>query len=52
MCTGNRECMKPRDKIVKPGCCTDEQIKKCHGEVKGHPCIEKGKPKEEKKEKA
>lgn len=52
MCTGNKGCMKPRDKIVKPECCTDEQIRKCHGEVKRHPCIEKDKPKEEKKKKA
>ena len=32
-------CQKPENLKIKPEECTPEQIKKCHGEVKGHPCV-------------
>jgi len=43
------------DRVKKSGCehserlkgrpedCTAEQIRECHGEVKGHPCVKKSK---------
>jgi ArsR family transcriptional regulator, arsenate/arsenite/antimonite-responsive transcriptional repressor len=41
------KCQHPEKLKVKPGECTLEQIKECHGEEKGHPCI--GDNKKEKK---
>jgi len=41
-------CQKPKELKVKPQECTPEQIKKCHGDGKGHPCVLEP---EEKKEK-
>jgi hypothetical protein len=40
MCDGKNECQKPKELIDKPEKCSPEQIKKCHGDVKGHPCVE------------
>lgn len=40
MCEGKKECQKPEELIDKPEKCSPEQIKKCHGDGKGHPCIE------------
>ncbi len=40
------KCQKPENLKGKPGECSPEQIKKCHGEVKNHPCVSK---KDEKK---
>ncbi len=31
-------CQKPENLKGKPGECTPEQIKKCHGSEKAHPC--------------
>jgi hypothetical protein len=31
-------CEQPQKLKGKPGECTPEQIKECHGEVKEHPC--------------
>jgi ArsR family transcriptional regulator, arsenate/arsenite/antimonite-responsive transcriptional repressor len=34
-----KNCCEQPDKLkTKPGECTPEQIKECHGEGKGHPC--------------
>ena len=34
-----RGCQKPDQLKGKPGECSPEQIKKCHGDVKEHPCV-------------
>ena len=41
MCWGESGCQKPAQLKHKPEECSPEQIKKCHGDVKGHPCTEK-----------
>jgi len=41
MCEKKACCEKPENLKGKPGECTPEQIKKCHGDVKEHPCEEK-----------
>jgi hypothetical protein len=38
MCEGKCEC--PEHLKGKPEECTPEQIEKCHGKGKGHPCEE------------
>ena len=38
MCDGKQECQKPEELVGKPEDCSPEQIKKCHGDVKDHPC--------------
>ena len=40
MCQGNKCCQKPGELIDTPEKCSAEQIKKCHGDVKEHPCVE------------
>jgi hypothetical protein len=37
------KCQKPKELVGKPEECSPEQIKKCHGDVKGHPCVTKAK---------
>jgi hypothetical protein len=37
-------CQKPEELKDKPMRCTPEQIKKCHGDVKEHPCLKILKP--------
>ena len=32
------KCLKPENLTGKPGECSPEQIKKCHGDVEEHPC--------------
>ena len=44
MCN-HKECLKRE--AHKPGECTPEQIRECHGDVLEHPCI--GSEKQEKK---
>jgi hypothetical protein len=39
MCVEKPQCQKPQELIGKPEECTLEQIQKCHGEDKGHPCL-------------
>jgi hypothetical protein len=39
MCKEN--CEHPEKLKSKPGECTPEQIKECHGDTKNHPCEEK-----------
>ncbi len=36
-----KECEHPEKLKGKPGECSPEQIKDCHGEVKEHPCASK-----------
>ena len=43
MCCGNEKdktpcCQKPEELKGKPGECSPEQIKKCHGDTADHPC--------------
>ena len=42
-------CRKPKSLKGDPEECTPEQVKKCHGNAKGHPCV---KPKEGKRAQA
>ncbi|MGD9495432.1 MAG: hypothetical protein AB7Y46_03875 [Armatimonadota bacterium] len=35
-------CQHPEKLKGTPGGCSPEQIRECHGEVKEHPCEEKG----------
>ena len=41
MCCGKTKCERPKDLKGKPEECSAEQIKKCHGDVKEHPCLPK-----------
>ena len=41
MCGENTKCRKPKELKGKPEECSTEQIKKCHGDVSTHPCVEK-----------
>jgi hypothetical protein len=36
--TEKKGCQKPENLKGKPSECTPEQIKKCHGSEKTHPC--------------
>jgi len=38
MCGKNQEGECKKDKQVKPGACSAEKIRECHGTGKGHPC--------------
>ncbi len=39
-------CQKPEELTGKPAKCSPERIKKCHGDEKEHPCVEKSPEKE------
>ena len=42
MCCCNdkkEDCQKPENLKGKPEECSPEQIRKCHGDVKEHPCL-------------
>ena len=39
MCDDKQVCQKPEELVGKPEDCSTEQIKKCHGDVKDHPCV-------------
>lgn len=41
MCDGRKGCQKPKELVGKPEECSPEQVKKCHGDGKNHPCIAK-----------
>jgi len=34
-------CQKPESLTGKPQNCTPDQVRKCHGDVKEHPCTSK-----------
>ena len=38
MCDSEPTCQKPENLKVKPGECSPEQIKICHGEIEDHLC--------------
>ena len=38
MCREKPKCERPEELKGKPEECSPEQIKKCHGDVKEHPC--------------
>ncbi len=40
MCSGEKGCQKPEELKGRPEECSPEQISKCHGEAKEHPCVE------------
>jgi ArsR family transcriptional regulator len=46
MCCGKQKCERPKELKGKAEACSPEQVKKCHGDVKEHPCS--GKPKRSK----
>ena len=33
-------CKEPKELKARPEDCSPEQIKECHGDVKGHSCVE------------
>jgi len=37
------KCQKPKELVGKPEECSPEQIRKCHGDAKDHPCVPKAK---------
>lgn len=43
MCCGKTKCQRPKELKGKAGQCSPEQITKCHGDSKKHPCVETGK---------
>ena len=38
MCCNDKKCQKPKALKGKPGKCSPEQVKKCHGSSKTHAC--------------
>ena len=42
MCDSKQGCQKPENLRGKPEECSPEQIKKCRGDVKVHPCVAEG----------
>ena len=41
MCEEEKGCQKTEELKGKPEECSPEQIKKCHGDVEEHPCVQK-----------
>jgi len=41
MCNNRDHCCHPEKKVENPKECSPEQIRKCHGDVSEHPCVEK-----------
>jgi len=39
MCNKERGCRKPEELKGKPEDCSPDQIRKCHGDAKEHPCL-------------
>jgi hypothetical protein len=40
MCEKGKCCQKPEQLKGKPQDCSPEQITKCHGDAKAHPCLQ------------
>jgi hypothetical protein len=38
MCEPQTKCLKPENLKGKPEDCSPQQVRKCHGDVKKHPC--------------
>jgi len=45
MCCGKTTCERPANLKGKPEECSPEQVKKCHGTDKSHPCVPQKKAK-------
>ena len=45
MCYEKTKCERPKDLKGKPEKCPPSQVRKCHGDVKKHPCAEPAKRK-------
>ncbi len=43
MSVDKKGCQKPESLKGKPSECTPEQIEKCHGSDKSHPCVKQEK---------
>jgi len=43
MCEGKERCSKPERLKGRPEDCSPEQIEKCHGSDRAHPCCDNGK---------
>ena len=41
MCPTRQKCERPGQLKGQPAACSPEQIKKCHGDPKRHPCAKK-----------
>lgn len=41
MCNSKQKCEKPENLKGEPGECSPEQVRKCHGTAKCHPCTPK-----------
>jgi len=41
MCDGKEGCQKPKEPVGKPEQCSPEQVRKCHGDLRKHPCLTK-----------
>ena len=41
MSKGKSQCERPKELAGKPSQCSTEQIERCHGPVKQHPCVKK-----------
>ena len=41
MCRNEKKegCRKPENLKGKPEDCSSEQVRQCHGDAKGHPCV-------------
>jgi hypothetical protein len=39
MSDAKKKCQKPKELKGKPQECSPEQIRKCHGDAKKHPCV-------------
>jgi len=44
MAKGTSGCRNPKIRTKRPQRCAPAQIKKCHGNVKKHPCAKKDRP--------
>jgi hypothetical protein len=42
-CNKKKGCQKPKNLKGKPEDCPPEQVRKCHGDAKKHPCTAKEK---------
>jgi len=41
MCSGKTKCQRPKDLNGKAEECSREQVRKCHGDVRKHPCVKR-----------
>ena len=38
MCESQTKCLKPKNLKGEPKDCSPQQVRKCHGDVRKHPC--------------